>query len=140
MGKKPALYVILALVVFSISSCSLPLLRTDGLKALEGQVRALWDARIKGNKDMIYEMADRDFKAQTSLQQFKRSGGMKYSGYTIKDVKVDKPGQEGFSLVIFETVKMGYPLTISIREKWVFQDGKWRLELSGKRTPFSSKE
>jgi hypothetical protein len=133
-------FISVTIVFLCFSACSLPMVGPGRQATLESSVNALWNAMMHKDWAFVYRMADMKFKEQVSLEKFIQGSHQIISEFEVKDVRVTKPGVEGFSFVVFKTIKMGYPFEISVNEKWLFEDGTWRLKISGRKTPFSTRK
>jgi hypothetical protein len=136
--KTKCLLPLMWFIVLS-SACTLPFLKTNTQEALRDRVRLLWEARIKGDRGTIYEMADNKFKKEVCREHFIKRGNLVIKEFTIVNVEVQENGKQGSSMVIFETIRMGKLFEISIKEIWIFEDRQWHLKISDRRTPFDKR-
>ncbi len=124
-------------VFFTLLSCAGTLVKPDNSeKALENMVRMVWDAKKNGDWGKVYDCADLKFKKQRPKNKF--HGNLQISDYKIINARIDESGEKATSEVRFKMNKMGMIFNITIKEIWLFQDGKWRLKLSDPVNPFTN--
>ncbi|MDY6974344.1 MAG: hypothetical protein SV775_18820 [Thermodesulfobacteriota bacterium] len=138
MRKREILLFFPVLLLISFA-CTLPFTRNDSEEALNKRVQRLWEARVKGDGGTIYDMSDKKFRKSIPRERCLNRGTLNVIKYNIVKVEVVEKGREGSAMVFFETIRMGHRLEISIKEMWIFEDGKWHLKRSDLRTPFGDK-
>ena len=135
LSSKKILLPVLLLICF-VASCALHFTRPNSQEALSKRVRLLWEARVAGDRESVYALADTKFQKEMTAKQFTKRKGLSINKFNILKVEVNENGKEGFAQVSFVTIKFAVPFSPTIKEKWVFEDGLWRIKLSDQKTPF----
>ena len=138
LDEKRLLFLVTLLVL--CCACTPRFTKPNTEEALMERVCSLWEARVKGERGTVYDMADSKFKKGVPRERFIKRANVVTKKFIVSKVEVNENAKEGSSMVIFETYKMGRLFKISIKEIWLFEAGAWHLKLSDRRTPFDHKE
>ncbi|MDM8524627.1 hypothetical protein QUF80_14760 [Desulfococcaceae bacterium HSG8] len=117
-------------------------LRPDSntLETLQKRVQAEWEARARGDWGAVYEMTVEDFRKAMKRDKFLRRNYVSVTKFSIKDISISESGEEGTAEINFTTNQMGFNFTFTKKEKWLWEDGEWRLKLSSAKgiSPFDT--
>jgi hypothetical protein len=130
--------ILIAALFFLQSACSSHRVIKDNRsrEALLERVEQLWQARMDGNREALYALADHRYRETVSLQAFNKLPVLDVKKFTILDVNIS--GNEAFAEVTFEMDRMGIVLNLKTWERWLFEQGEWYEDFSGsiEKSPF----
>jgi len=112
-------------------------------ESLDQKIQQEWDARKSRNMEAVYEMTTEAYRKEVSRGDFLQRNHIYIESYTVKDVKIEESGKEAFSTVDYVTNQMGFKFTFTSKEKWVWENGEWRLKLPSPKefmSPFDTEK
>ncbi|GEM_PF-1893053 len=112
-------------------------------ESLDQKIQQEWTARKSRNMEAVYEMTTQAHKKEVSRGDFLQRNHIYIEDYTVKDVKIEESGKEAFSTVDYLTNQMGFKFTFTTKEKWIWENGEWRLKLPSPKeymSPFDTKK
>lgn len=128
-----ALFIKLVLCFFVLpffASCAhLP----TGLKsedALRKQVHSEWDAKVRNDWGAVYDLCVAAFKNEIVRDNFIKRCNLKVEEFSIKEVEILETGKKARAIINFKTTQMGFAFNMTAREEWLWEEGRWRLNLN----------
>ncbi len=129
----------LILLTSFMAACSMhrPLVSdTSSREALEERIHLLWKARVAKDRQTVYMLADAQFQKTTDEAAYAKKKGLTILEYEIGKISLSDDGKEAHVVINFKTIMMGVAITPTVTEKWIFEEGLWRVKLSGRKSPF----
>jgi hypothetical protein len=106
---------------------------------LKQKVQAEWEARVKKEMGVVYDMTTKAHQEKVSRDQFLQRPGIGIQKFMIKEIKITEPGKKAESSVEYSTNQMGIDFNFTSKENWLWEHGDWRLDISPKMTnPFET--
>ncbi len=112
-------------------------------ESLDQKIQQEWTARKSRNMEAVYEMTAQAHKKEVSRGDFLQRNHIYIEDYTVKDVKIEESGKEAFATVDYLTNQMGFKFTFTAKEKWIWENGEWHLQLPSPKefmSPFDTKK
>ena len=131
-------YVLLVtLIVFVVSGCAhLPGNRKSE-KSLRERVTQEWEAKINGDWGIVYDLTTKEFKSKVKRDKYIGGKSLAVVSYEINEITMDPEQGKASVQVGFDINYRGNPFKgARTKEEWIWEDGKWRLNLKQKISPF----
>ncbi len=119
--------VLVALAVLPIA-CSHMQGANNNRAALEQRIDQLWKARMAKDHRTVYGLTDLTYQQAVTPDQFLQKPGFTVLSYEI--LVIDTQGDDALVDVSFETQKMAMTMKLRMKEKWLFEQDAWRLDLT----------
>ena len=117
-------------VLFLFSACATVGLNSGDTAALKKSVKRVWDAKLNGDWEVVYDISVKEYKSKVKKDDFLKSPKIKIKDYTIKEVNILEPGQKAVSVVGYEFTEAGFEFQVSqYKEEWLWEDNAWHLNL-----------
>lgn len=104
-----------------------------GLKSedtLRKKVHLEWDAKVGNNWGAVYDLSVKAFKDAIPRDNFIRRCNLLVIEFSIKEIKILEPGKKALATIKYKTNQMGFVFDMTAKEEWIWEDGKWCLNLS----------
>lgn len=127
------------LLLIACSSVHHAGLKHQPREQLRKVIEQVWQAKVLKNQETIYAVLDSEYRKKTSLKEFISKKNVDIKSFTLLDIDIQ--GHEAISFVEFKAIKMGYLFNLKTREKWLYEKGRWHLNLTAmsKEGPFKPK-
>lgn len=137
-GRRILIFLVSVLVLFAGAYL---VSKTGGntQEALEKAVQTMWDARAARDWPAVYNMTSNEFRQKISLEIFVMKSNIHVTEYDIKEVTLLESKKEGKAVVDYTMNQMGFEFKTTAREKWVWEEGAWHLNIPY-GSPFKSRE
>lgn len=112
---------------------------TPATDDLQKRVTQLWQAKVAGDRETIYDMADQKFRDATNRTAFTKKSGLQIQGFEIAEIEINDDGKSGSSMVIFKVIQFAQLMEISVKEIWLLEDGVWNIKMSDPGNPFAKR-
>lgn len=119
---------LIALVLLPIACTHMQSTPNNSRAALEQRIDQLWKARMAKDHRTVYGLTDLTYQQAVTLDQFLQKPGFTVLSYEIK--QIDTQGDDAMVEFVFETQKMTMMMKLKMKEKWLFEQGAWRLDLT----------
>lgn len=126
-GKMMLRIALIVLAVLPIA-CSHMQTAEDSRASLDRRVDQLWKARMAKDQRTVYDLTDLTYQQAVPRDQFMQKPGFTVLSYEVLDVSTQ--GNDALVSVVFESVKMAMKMKLRLKEKWIYQQGAWRLDLT----------
>ncbi|MDM8526276.1 hypothetical protein QUF80_23100 [Desulfococcaceae bacterium HSG8] len=126
MNNNPARLFFYILLLVLLTGCTNP---GSNEEVLKQKVQKQWDARLKSDWGVVYDMTTDSYKKLIDRNSFIRKANIQVAEFSIKEVKILKPGKEASASVDCTTIQMGFKFNRTIKEKWLWENGGWHLYL-----------
>ena len=97
---------------------------------LRKKVQLAWDAKVGNNWGAVYDLSVKAFKDAIPRDNFIRRCNLLVGEFSIKNVEIVEPGKKALATIKYQTNQMGFVFDMTAKEEWIWEDGKWRLNLS----------
>ena len=129
--KTPFLRVIVCLyVLLMLISCAHLPAGLNSEDTLRKKVQLAWDAKVGNNWGAVYDLSVKAFKDAIPRDNFIRRCNLLVGEFSIKNVEIVEPGKKALATIKYQTNQMGFVFDMTAKEEWIWEDGKWRLNLS----------
>lgn len=108
--------------------------------ALNQKVRTEWEARVSKDWGTVYDMTTDAFKKKISRSNFVTRAVVHVENYSIKEVKILESGTEALAIINYTMNQMGFQFNTTARERWLWENGDWHLNLAFSLSPFVIKK
>lgn len=131
------LIVCLYTLLLFVSCAHLPVGHTDE-DTVQKQVQLEWDAKVGNDWGAVYDLCAKAFKDAIPRNNFIKRCNLQVEEFSIEEIEIIEPGKKALAIVKYQTNQMGYVFNMTSREEWIWEDGKWCLNLSPSvmRLPF----
>ena len=106
-------------------------------EALNQRVLTGWEARSNGKWGVVYDLTADVFKKKVTRSGFVEKANIRIEKFSIKEVKVLESGEEGLAIVEYTMNQMGFSFDTAVKEKWLWEDSEWRLDIPFSSSPFT---
>ncbi len=126
--RNMILRIVLIALAGLTAACSHMQPPANSREALDQRVEQLWKARMAKDNGAVYDLTDLTYQQDVTRDQFMQKTGFMALSYEIQDIAIE--GDDALVKVVFETRKMAMKMKLNLREKWIFEQGAWRLDLT----------
>lgn len=128
------------LLLITSSGCAHLSASPDPKRTLRQRVSAVWQAKVDGEWDLIYDMTSSNYKKHVSRKEHLRQSHQSIEKFTIADLQIFPDKRRAKATVQFDIRSMGFLIpNAQIQEHWVLEKGGWFLDLPvSKGSPFDS--
>lgn len=131
--------IIIMLLAFTVVSvgCS----QGGGEKDLKKNVTRVWEARMSGDSDTLYDLTSDQYKEKVPRESFTYESNINLKGFSIEKVAIAEGGTRAMVSVKIKVEQKGFDFTFPISEEWLYEGGTWHLALKpGPKDSFRPKE
>jgi hypothetical protein len=104
---------------------------------LRDRVTQEWEAKINGDWGIVYDLTTKEFKSKVKRDKYIGGKSLEVTSYEINEITIDPEQGKAWVKVGFDIKHMGKSFKgARTKEDWIWEDGKWRLNLKQKISPF----
>ncbi len=134
-SRRILIFVVCVFLVFAVAYlASNPV--SNSKEALSQKVHKEWEARANTDWGVVYDMTTDEFKKKVRRDMFITRANIRVEKFSVKEVEVLESGKEGRAVIDYTMNQMGFKFDTTVKEKWVWKDGEWRLNLAAIISPF----
>lgn len=142
--RKNSLVVIFILAsILAVAGCAhlAPAPAKGSEEALRQKVKMEWDAKVRKNWGVVYDLAVDAYKKKVDRNILIRRANINVQEFSIKEVQIIEPGRKALAVVGYRINHMGFDFKVISREEWLWENGDWRLDLTPSlKSPFDKKD
>jgi len=110
-------------------------------KALRQKIRMEWEAKVKKNWGVVYDLTVDAYKNKLDRDFFVQRANINIKEFSIKEVKIIEPGRKALAVVDSKISQVGFDFHMPVKEEWLWENGDWHLNLLPTLDfPFSKKK
>lgn len=130
-------YVFFALMLFVVSACAHLPGAGKSEEGLREKVVREWEAKLNDDWETVYDLTTDEFKSKVERHKYVEAKSLKIVAYEINEITMDTAQGRAWVHVGFDISYMGKHLKgARTKEEWIWESGKWRLNLQTASTPF----
>ena len=123
---SPILLVSISLI---FTACAHLAVDPESEKALRQKVRMEWEAKVKKDWGLVYDLTVDEYKNKVDRNSFVQGANINVQEFSIKEVKIVEPGKKALAVVDSKISQMGFDFHMPIKEEWLWENGAWHLNL-----------
>lgn len=123
----------LIIMITVLFSCSTIRTAPDE-KNLHNRAEKLWEAKVEGDWETIYNMTVESYREKVQLEKFARAPFLNVLSFSIKEIKAEPP--EARVMVEYRFAHQSFEFDAIAKDEWVWENGNWFLNMKPMRLPF----
>jgi hypothetical protein len=105
---------------------------------LRARVTQEWEAKISGDWGTVYDLTTKAFRSTVKREKYIGGKSLIITRYEINEITADPEQGRAWVQVGFDIKHMGKAFKgARTKEEWIWEDGKWCLNLKQKISPFN---
>ncbi len=133
MSRFPMKYGLWIIMVTLLFSCST--IRTEpDEKTLHERAEKLWQAKMEGDRETIYNMSVESYREKVELKRFLRGPLINIISFSIQEIKTDLPDAQ--VTVNYRFSHQGFEFDAIAKDQWVWENENWYLKMKPLNLPF----
>ena len=129
MNHRMTSLILLVSIFLIFTGCAHIKVNPQSEEALRQKVRMEWEAKVKKDWGVVYDLAVDEYKNKVDRDSFVRRANINVQEFTIKEVKIIEPGRKALAVVDSKISQMGFDFHIPCTEEWLWENGDWHLNL-----------
>lgn len=121
--------ILLVSIFLIFTSCAHMTVNPQSEKALRQKVQMEWEAKVKKDWGVVYDLAVDAYKNKLDRDSFVQRANINIKEFSIKEVKIIEPGKKALAVVDSKISQMGFDFNITAKEEWLWENGDWHLNL-----------
>lgn len=121
--------ILLVSIFLIFTACAHMTVNPKSENALRQKVQMEWEAKIKKDWGVVYDLAVDEYKNKIDRDSFVQRANINVKEFSIKEVKIIEPGKKALAVVDSKLSQMGFDINITTREEWLWENGDWHLNL-----------
>lgn len=129
MNHRMTSLILLVSIFLIFTACAHMTVNPKSENALRQKVQMEWEAKIKKDWGVVYDLAVDEYKNKIDRDSFVQRANINVKEFSIKEVKIIEPGKKALAVVDSKLSQMGFDINITTREEWLWENGDWHLNL-----------
>ena len=121
--------ILLVSIFLIFTGCAHMTVNPQSEEALRQKVQMEWEAKVKKDWGVVYDLAVDAYKNKVDRDSFVRGANINVQEFTIKEVKIIEPGRKAIAVIDSKISQLGFDFHIPVKEEWLWENGDWHLNL-----------
>ena len=128
-----------AFMLVMVASCAhVHSIDRTGKEALRQQVETEWNAKVDKKWGTVYDLTTEAYRNEIKRDIFISRANAVIKSFDIREIRILTSGGDAMVRVDCVISQMGHDFNMTITEKWVLEEGEWRLDMKPLKSLFSS--
>ena len=104
-------------------------------QALRETITREWNAKVNKDWGVVYDLTADAYQGKMDRDLFVQKANVNVKEFSIKEVQITEPGRKALAVVDYSHSHKGFDFKTTSREKWVWENGGWHLDLDADLLP-----
>ncbi len=121
---------LLAFMLVMVTNCAhIRSIDRTGEEALRQQVETEWNAKVDKKWGTVYDLTTESYRKEIKRNIFIKRANAVIKSFDIREIRILDSGVNARAKVDCVISPMGHDFNMNVTEKWVMEDGEWRLDM-----------